>query len=89
VKRLALGGAILNVHQRGNGQDLVARCPTPGSADICLRWDGPIDDARQLLLARAIAIVEGPVERVSADGKAAVSIYFRDPDGNLIELLAA
>jgi catechol 2,3-dioxygenase-like lactoylglutathione lyase family enzyme len=88
VKRLALGSAILNVHQQGNGIDLVARIPQPGSADLCFRFEGDISEARLDLEARGVAVIEGPVQRVSAAGNPAKSIYFHDIDGNLIELLA-
>jgi catechol 2,3-dioxygenase-like lactoylglutathione lyase family enzyme len=89
VKRVAFGHAILNIHQRGNGVDLVARQPLPGSTDICFRWDGNIDAAKAMLESRGITVIEGPVARHSADGKPGSSVYFRDLDGNLIELLAA
>ncbi len=59
--------------------------PTPGSADICLRIDGPIEDAIAHLEACDVAIIEGPVTRSGAR-TALCSIYLRDPDGNLIEL---
>lgn len=88
VKRVAFGKAIMNIHQLGNGVDLVAARPMPGSADICFRWDGTIEQARSLLEDRGIEIVEGPVERISADDQPANSVYFHDLDGNLIELLA-
>jgi len=87
VSRVALGGALLNIHQQGNGIMLVAHHPLPGSADLCFRWDGPIDRARALLDERGVALVEGPIPRVSATGRPCQSIYFRDPDGNLIELM--
>lgn len=89
VRRVAVGQAILNIHQYGNGVDLVARQPQPGSVDICFRWDGGIDSAKQLLESRDVEIIEGPVDRISADAKPGSSVYFRDPDGNLVELLAA
>lgn len=88
VKRVAFGGAIMNIHQQGNGVDLVATQPLPGSADICFRWDGTIEQAQGLLTDRGIEIIEGPVERISADDQPGSSVYFRDLDGNLIELLA-
>ena len=87
VKRVAFGQAILNIHQQGNGVDLVARQPTPGSVDICFRWHGGIDAARALLESRGVTVIEGPVARTSADGITGSSVYFRDPDGNLVELL--
>jgi catechol 2,3-dioxygenase-like lactoylglutathione lyase family enzyme len=43
VRPIALGGALLSIHQVGNGLDLVAKHPTVGGADICLRWSGDAD----------------------------------------------
>jgi catechol 2,3-dioxygenase-like lactoylglutathione lyase family enzyme len=89
VRQIALGGALLSIHQAGNGLELVARQPTVGSADICLRWSGDIDSAAELLRAHGIPIIDEPSPRHTADGLRALSIYFRDPDGNLLELMAA
>jgi catechol 2,3-dioxygenase-like lactoylglutathione lyase family enzyme len=89
VSQIALGGALLSIHQAGNGLELVARRPAVGGADICLRWSGHIDSAADLLRAHGIPIIDGPSPRCTADGLNALSIYFRDPDGNLLELMAA
>jgi catechol 2,3-dioxygenase-like lactoylglutathione lyase family enzyme len=89
VRQIALGGALLSIHQAGNGLALVARHPTVGGADICLRWSGTIEAAMDLLRTYEIQIVDGPSHRRTAEGLPALSIYFRDPDGNLLELMAA
>jgi catechol 2,3-dioxygenase-like lactoylglutathione lyase family enzyme len=89
VRQIALGGALLSIHQAGNGIELVAKNPTVGSADICFRWDGGIDSAVRLLREQGIDIIEGPVPRHTADGLPSQSVYFRDPDANLIELMAS
>jgi catechol 2,3-dioxygenase-like lactoylglutathione lyase family enzyme len=89
VRQIALGGAVLSIHQSGNGRTLVARRPTVGAADICLRWEGGIDSAVALLREHGLAIVEGPAPRRTADGRPSHSVYVRDPDGNLLELMAA
>jgi catechol 2,3-dioxygenase-like lactoylglutathione lyase family enzyme len=89
VRQIALGGALLSIHQAGNGIELVAKQPTVGSADICFRWDGGIDGAVALLREHGVEIVEGPVPRRTADGLPSQSVYFRDPDANLIELMAS
>ena len=90
VRVFLLGdGARLSVHQSGNGVDLVAARPTPGSADICLRWAGSAREAQAHLAGHGVAVVDGPSPRRTADGLPAHSVYFRDPDGNLIELMAA
>ena len=57
----------------------------PGSADLCFIVHTPLDDAVSELEANGVAIIEGPVQRTGACG-AIRSVYFRDPDGNLIEI---
>jgi catechol 2,3-dioxygenase-like lactoylglutathione lyase family enzyme len=89
VRQIALGGALLSIHQASNGLELVARQPTVGGADICLHWSGSIESAADLLRTHGIAIIDGPSRRRTADGLPALSIYFRDPEGNLLELMAA
>jgi catechol 2,3-dioxygenase-like lactoylglutathione lyase family enzyme len=63
----------------------IARATTPGSGNFCLLSDWPIERVRSRLAECGVAIVEGPVERIGATGPI-VSIYFRDPDGNLVEV---
>lgn len=63
VRQIALGGALLSIHQAGNGLDLVAQHPTVGGADICLRWSGSVDSAAELLRQHGIPIVDGPSPR--------------------------
>ena len=87
-KQIRIGGSMLSVHQEGHGHPLVARCPTPGAVDICFRWEAPIARAVRHLEERGIAIIEGPVRREGSTGLPGYSVYFRDPDGNLIELLS-
>ena len=89
VRQILLGGALLSVHQVGNGADLVARKPTVSAADLCFRWGSSIESAAALLREHGIDIIAGPAPRRTADGVAAHSIYFRDLDGNLLELMAA
>ena len=85
----AIGEQRLNVH--GPGTDvgnLVAREPVrPGNSDLCFMWDGPIETAVEHLRARGVAVESGPVERAGAAGSG-VSVYFRDPDGSLLELIS-
>jgi catechol 2,3-dioxygenase-like lactoylglutathione lyase family enzyme len=89
VRQIAIGGAMLSVHQSGNGLELVAKLPTVGAADICFRWNGDIESAVALLHRHGVEIIEGPTPRRTADGLPSRSVYFRDPDGNLLELMAA
>jgi catechol 2,3-dioxygenase-like lactoylglutathione lyase family enzyme len=84
-----IGDARLNVH--GPGVDagaLVARLPVrPGGSDLCFVWDGPIEEARAHLGRHGIEVETGPVPRVGARGNGS-SIYFRDPDGSLLEFIS-
>lgn len=88
AQQFRIGGAMLNIHQAGHGHSLVAAKPTPGAIDLCFRWDAPIATAVAHLEQHRIAIEEGPAERYASDGKAGMSVYFRDPDGNLLEFLS-
>ena len=90
VRVVLLGGsARISIHQIGNGVDLVAARPVAGSADICFRWAGSVAGAQAHLARHGVDIIDGPSPRRTADGLPAHSVYFRDPDGNLIELMAA
>lgn len=82
---LAFGEQKLNLHQAGREFEPKARVPTPGSVDLCLVTDAPLDDVRERLGALGIAIEVGPVAKVGARAPLR-SIYLRDPDGNLIEI---
>jgi catechol 2,3-dioxygenase-like lactoylglutathione lyase family enzyme len=63
----------------------IARDTIPGSGNFCLLTDTPVADVAARLEAEGIAIVEGPGERAGATGPI-LSLYFRDPDGNLVEV---
>ncbi|MDU0348601.1 hypothetical protein RWX45_07210, partial [Actinomyces sp. MRS3W] len=62
-----------------------AGVPTPGSADLCLVVDAPLDDIMADLTRAGTEIEVGPVARSGARGPMR-SVYVRDPDGNLVEL---
>ena len=57
------------------------------NADLCFEWRGPIDEAVVHLDRCGVAIEAGPIERGGRRG-AGTSVYFRDPDGSLLELLS-
>jgi catechol 2,3-dioxygenase-like lactoylglutathione lyase family enzyme len=84
-KALAFGRQKINLHAQGNEFEPKADRPTPGSADFCLITTTPLSDVAAHLSAEGVAIVEGPVKRTGATGPL-LSIYFRDPDRNLIEV---
>jgi catechol 2,3-dioxygenase-like lactoylglutathione lyase family enzyme len=83
------GDQQLNVHGPGvDASPLVARDPvSPGNSDLCFRWPGPIDGALEHLGVQGVAIEEGPVRKFGARGRG-TSVYFRDPDGSLLELIS-
>ncbi len=76
------------MHGPGSAPEPVARVRiTPGNSDVCFVWDGPIDGAVAHLNAGKVPIELGPVERIGGQGTG-TSVYFRDPDGSLLELIS-
>jgi catechol 2,3-dioxygenase-like lactoylglutathione lyase family enzyme len=82
---LVFGRQKINLHQSGKEFEPKAKTVQVGSADLCFIIDVPVEDAMITLNTRGIKVIEGPVERTGALGKIS-SAYFRDPDGNLIEV---
>jgi catechol 2,3-dioxygenase-like lactoylglutathione lyase family enzyme len=89
VRQIAIDNTVLSIHQAGNGIELVAKRPTVGAADFCWRWAGSIESALALLTEHGIEVIDGPSPRRTADRLLSDSVYFRDPDGNLLEFMAA
>ena len=82
------GDKQLNCHGPGVQPAEVARLPVqPGNSDLCFEWDGPIEDAIAHLKAKGIAVERGPMQRNGAKGPG-TSVYFRDPDGSLMEFMS-
>ncbi|MET1416696.1 VOC family protein [Roseibium sp. HPY-6] len=63
----------------------LAKMTVPGSGNFCLITDTPIEDVIEKLNSCDVAIVEGPAEKLGAVGRL-MSVYFRDPDDNLVEV---
>jgi len=82
---LSFGCQKINLHELGNEFEPKAQNVKNGSADLCFIIDTPIEDAIDELKNKGVQIIEGPVPRTGATGKIN-SAYFRDPDGNLIEV---
>lgn len=85
---LRAGRTMINVHQAGRPVGLDAANMQVGSEDLCFEWSGPIDDAVERLRAHGVPVEVGPVKRLGARGREGTSVYFRDPDGNLLELMS-
>jgi catechol 2,3-dioxygenase-like lactoylglutathione lyase family enzyme len=84
-KALQFGIQKINLHQYKHEIDPKAISPTPGSADLCFITDTAIEVVIAELKSKSIPIIAGPAERTGAMGKI-LSVYFRDPDGNLLEV---
>jgi catechol 2,3-dioxygenase-like lactoylglutathione lyase family enzyme len=88
IHQYRFGETQLNVHGPGLDPSPVAREPVrPGNSDLCFEWDGPIDGAVEHLRERGVEIEVGPSERGGARGRG-TSVYFRDPDGTLLEFIS-
>ncbi len=85
--RLAIqvGDQKINLHPSSEPLQPHATSPEPGSLDICFVTDLTHDEVVARLRSADIEIEEGPVAQTGAQGQM-ISVYFRDPDGNLIEI---
>jgi catechol 2,3-dioxygenase-like lactoylglutathione lyase family enzyme len=83
-----VGEQQLNVHGPGVRPAMVAKVPiAPGGSDLCFVWEGPIAGAIAHLRRHGVALERGPMARTGARGRG-TSVYFRDPDGSLLELIS-
>ncbi len=82
------GEQQLNVHGPGSDSRPRAADPVrPGNSDLCFRWAGSIEEAAAHLAEHGVEAELGPVERQGAGGRGQ-SVYFRDPDGSLLEFIS-
>lgn len=82
-----IGDILLNCHGPGITPILVARKPVePGNSDLCFVWPDTIEAAIAHLESAGVAVERGPVATRGAKGDA-TSVYFRDPDGSLLEFM--
>ena len=84
-RALAFGVQKINLHEAGREFEPKAAAPTPGSADLCFVTAAAPAAVLAHLRTCGVQVVDGPVRRTGARGQI-VSVYFRDPDGNLLEV---
>ena len=84
-RALAFGAQKINLHPAGREYEPKAHRPTAGSGDLCFVTSVPLEKVVAHLQACGVPILEGPVARTGARGPIS-SVYFRDPDLNLIEV---
>ena len=82
---LRFGRQKINLHERGREWSPHAGRPTPGAADLCFITESGLEAAMSHVRGQDVDIIAGPVKRTGAAGDM-TSFYFRDPDGNLIEV---
>lgn len=82
---LLYGHSKINLHQQGREFEPKAKNAHPGTADLCFLTDAPIEAWVEHLTTHQIDIEDGPVRRSGAIGPV-ISVYLRDPDGNLVEV---
>ncbi|CAI4283737.1 CQI_4a_G0004990.mRNA.1.CDS.1 [Saccharomyces cerevisiae] len=80
-----MAGQKINLHEVGKEFEPKAQKPTAGSADLCFISEEPLNNLVTHLESLDVPIEEGPVIRTGAVGSI-LSVYIRDPDGNLIEI---
>jgi catechol 2,3-dioxygenase-like lactoylglutathione lyase family enzyme len=82
---LRFGEQKINVHEAGHTFEPKAAHPTPGTGDFCLVTTWSLAAVVQHLQANQVVVELGPVPRHGARGRM-TSVYFRDPDHNLVEV---
>jgi catechol 2,3-dioxygenase-like lactoylglutathione lyase family enzyme len=82
---LAFGRQKFNLHQAGREFEPKALKPAPGTMDFCLVTETPLAEVMETLSSHGVVIIQGPVDKTGAMGPIR-SVYFRDPDGNLVEV---
>ena len=78
----------LNVHGPEFAGLNAAKPVEPGNSDLCFVWLGPIEQAIDHLRLHGVEIVAGPLDKDSGAGGPGRHVYFRDPDGSLLEFVS-
>jgi catechol 2,3-dioxygenase-like lactoylglutathione lyase family enzyme len=84
-RALVFGRQKINLHQAGREFEPKAERPVPGSGDLCFLTARPVEEVAAALEAAGVSVETGPVAKTGAR-RPLLSVYLRDPDGNLIEI---
>jgi catechol 2,3-dioxygenase-like lactoylglutathione lyase family enzyme len=82
---LRFGQQKINLQPAGQFAGIAARTHVCGTADFCLVARTPLHEVLSHLATVGVEVIAGPSERTGALGSIN-SVYFRDPDGNLVEI---
>lgn len=85
---IQVGDSKINVHPEGYVAQLRGPTATPGCTDICFVFVGTVEECENMLRDAGVPIIRGPVARPGGRGRGTIpslSLYARDPDGNLLE----
>jgi catechol 2,3-dioxygenase-like lactoylglutathione lyase family enzyme len=86
-----VGTQMINFHRpavwQREGFTLRGPAARPPCGDLCFVWDGSAESLRAQLDRAGAEIIEGPVERQGGRQTSGMSVYLRDPDGNLLEFI--
>ena len=85
---IQIGDSKINVHPERYMANLRGPTAVPGCMDMCFVWDGTVEECQRMLAEAGVEVVQGPVPRKGARQRGAapsLSLYARDPDGNLLE----
>ncbi len=85
---IQIGDSKINVHPERYMANLRGPTAVPGCMDMCFVWDGTVEECQRMLSGAGVEVVQGPVPRKGARQRGAapsLSLYARDPDGNLLE----
>ena len=85
---IQIGQSKINVHPERFMANLRGPTAVPGCTDICFVWEGTVGECQEMLAEAGVEVIQGPVARTGGRDRGAapsLSLYARDPDGNLLE----
>ena len=85
---IQIGDSKINVHPERYMANLRGPTAVPGCMDMCFVWNGTVEECQEMLAGAGVEVIQGPVARKGGRDRGAapsLSLYARDPDGNLLE----